>query len=469
MRFPPGQYGAGTVEIWDRGTYELVEQKHDGGLTVRLHGARAKGLWTLVPASLDGNPKNWLLLSKTDTAPARGYTPMLASAAGTVPQGEGWVYEPKWDGFRVIATIAGGRPTLRSRNGNDLTERFSVVAEALPEAVRSPNAVLDGEVCALDADGTSRFGLLQSGGGLLVYVVFDVLEADGEPLVELTLEQRRERLDGLVAAGPHILVSPWFTDGPALLAAAQTQGLEGLVAKRRGSRYRPGLRSPEWVKVKLRERQEFVVVGWTSGEGRRSGAFGALMLAVNDSGRLRYVGNVGSGFAEADLDQLRQLLASLERGDTPLAEVPRVPRVSARNLHWVEPSLVVEVEFAEWTTDGRLRAPVFLGLRDDRAPESVVRESQRLAGGAGGSPPRAADLEALEPRQAVLAGRGDHEGRPARVLPRGRGERGSSPPRPAVHDEAVPRRLAGEELLPEEHAEACAGLAPHGAVPRDVT
>ena len=150
---------------------------------------------------------------------------------------------------------------LRSRNGNDLTERFSVVADALPEAIRSPNAVLDGEVCALDADGTSRFGLLQSGGGLLVYVVFDLLEADGEPLVELTLEQRRERLDGLVAPGAHVLVSPWFTDGPALLAAAQSQGLEGLVAKRRGSRYRPGLRSPEWVKVKLRERQEFVVVG----------------------------------------------------------------------------------------------------------------------------------------------------------------------------------------------------------------
>ena len=180
-------------------------------------------------------------------------------------------------------------------------------------------------------------------------------------------------------------------------------------------------------------------------------------------------GTSARGSREADLDELRRLLASLARDETPLAEVPRVPRVSARSLHWVEPRLVVEVEFAEWTTDGRLRAPVYLGLRDDRDPESVVREAPAAAGVAGGSPPRTADLEALEPRQAVLARRGDHQGRPARVLPRGRAERGPSSPRAAVHDEALPRRLAGEELLPEEHAEARAGLAPHGAVSRDVT
>jgi bifunctional non-homologous end joining protein LigD len=373
---PAGQYGAGTVAIWDSGTYELIEVKPDGGMTVRLHGSRAKGVWALVPANLDGKTKNWLLLCKAEVARARGYTPMLATSSSALPQGSGWVYEPKWDGYRVLATLAGGEVTLTSRNGNDLTERFASVAKALPEAIRSQDAVLDGEVCALDSDGTSRFGLLQSGAGRLVYVVFDLLETDGEPRIDLPLEERRAQLDQLVAPHANVLVSPWFSDGAALLSVAKAQRLEGVVAKRRNARYRPGLRSPDWQKVKLRQRQEFVVAGWTTGAGRRSDAFGALVLAVNDGGLLRYVGNVGSGFTDTDLDRLRQLLVPLGRAATSLDEAPRLPRVSERNLHWVEPSLVVEVEFAEWTTEGRLRAPVYLGLRDDRGPESVVREAQ---------------------------------------------------------------------------------------------
>ena len=189
---PAGQYGAGTVEIWDRGTYELLEEKPDGGLTVRLHGERLEGTWTLVPAKLDNNEKNWLLIRKQDDkAPARRagrtYEPMLATLAADVPAGEDWLYEVKWDGYRAIGRVAGGDATLTSRRGNDLTQRFAAVARALERAVRTPDCVLDGEVCALDEQGRSSFSVMQQGSGPLVYYVFDVLEVDGEPLIDLPL------------------------------------------------------------------------------------------------------------------------------------------------------------------------------------------------------------------------------------------------------------------------------------------
>jgi bifunctional non-homologous end joining protein LigD len=303
---------------------------------------------------------------------------MLAASSTEVPAGAEWVYEPKWDGFRALATVSGGKARLASRNGNDLTARFAAVAEALPDAIRVSDAVLDGEVCALDSAGASRFGLLQGGEGQLMYAVFDVLEVEGESLITRPLEERRALLEGLVAPTSVIALTPWFDDGEALLEGARSNGLEGLIAKRRNGKYRPGLRSSDWQKVKLQQRQEFVVVGWTDGSGRRAGDFGALVLAVRDSGRLRYVGNVGSGFSDAELGRLRAQLDLVGRDLAPLDEVPRLPRVAARAVHWVEPRLVVEVEFAEWTRDGRLRAPVYLGLRDDRDAESVTREMKTL-------------------------------------------------------------------------------------------
>lgn len=303
---------------------------------------------------------------------------MLAARSAAVPTGAEWVYEPKWDGYRALATIAGGKARLESRNGNDLTARFASVAEVLPVAVRGSDAVLDGEVCALDSAGVARFGLLQGGEGQLMYVVFDVLEVDGESLTGRPLEERRVLLEGLVEATSVVTVTPWFDDGEALLEGARSNGLEGLIAKRRNGKYRPGVRSPDWQKVKLQQRQEFVVVGWTNGSGRRADDFGALLLAVRDAGRLRYVGNVGSGFSDAELGRLRAQLDLLGRDAAPLAEVPKLPRVAARAVHWVEPRLVAEVEFAEWTKDGRLRAPVYLGLRDDRDAESVMRETETL-------------------------------------------------------------------------------------------
>ena len=372
---PAGQYGAGTVEIWDRGTYELVEEKRDGGLTVRLHGSRLDGVWTLVPAHLDGDPKNWLLLRK-DGAGERNasYSPMLATMSEVLPTGEGWVYEPKWDGFRAIVTVSGGEVTFASRNGNDLTERFREVARGAQLSIRVAEGVLDGEICALDEQGRSRFSLLQEGAGTLALVLFDLLELDSVPLLDELLRERRKQLEGLVRRSGQVFVSPQFDDGEALLAAAREQELEGVVAKRIDSRYRPGRRTTDWQKVKLRQTQEVVVVGYTRGQGRRAGGLGALVVAVQDAGGLRWAGNVGTGFGDGEIERLLGLLKPLAREEPPLAEAPRMPRVRRSDVVWVEPQLVAEVEFAEWTRERRLRTPVYLRLRQDKPASAVRRE-----------------------------------------------------------------------------------------------
>jgi bifunctional non-homologous end joining protein LigD len=363
------------VEIWDRGTYELVEEKRDGGLTVRLHGARLDGVWTLVPARLDGDPKNWLLLRKKGTSQsATRFAPMLATSSETLPRGEGWVYEPKWDGFRVLVTVVGGEVTLTSRNGNDLTDRFRELARAAHDGIRSADAVLDGEICALDEHGRSRFSLLQESSGTLALVLFDLLELDSEPLLDEPLRDRRKTLEALVPRGGQVLVSPQFDDGEALLAAAREQELEGVVAKRADSRYRPGRRSTDWHKVKLRRTQEVVIVGYTRGQGRRAHGFGALVVAVHEAGSLRWAGNVGTGFGDDEIARLLALLQPLERAETPLAEEPKMPRVGRSNVIWVEPRYVAEVGFAEWTHEQRLRAPVYLRLCEDKSASEVRRE-----------------------------------------------------------------------------------------------
>jgi len=386
---PAGNYGAGTVEIWDRGTYELVEEKRDGGLTVRLHGERLQGTWTLIPAKLDGDAKNWLLLRKRDEEPApRGseaqgrfgrYRPMLATLAKEVPGGEGWVFEVKWDGYRAVAYLRGGECELRSRTDNDLTGRFPTVVRALEGAVRTPDCVLDGEVVAIGEDGRATFSAMQRGaaGTTYVYVAFDVLEIEGKPLVDLPLTERRRRLDALVdRRRGGVQVSELFDDGAALYRAAQQQGFEGIMAKREETPYRVGRRTREWLKIKTHGRQEFVIAGWTKGQGRRTGRFGALVLAVHDeaTGELRWVGNVGTGFSDGEIERLLERLRPLGRSDSPFPDVPKMPRVRKGDVTWVEPELVAEVEFVEWTHDGHLRAPSYQGLREDKAAEDVVPE-----------------------------------------------------------------------------------------------
>jgi len=377
---PAGQYGAGQVEIWDEGTYELVEEKKDGGLTVRLDGKRLQGTWTLVPAKLSGDPKNWLLIRKRDEQTAERaksrYAPMLATLADKLPKGKGWLYEAKWDGYRTIAYLSGSEATLRTRRDQDYTDRFSIIAKELAKAVKTPDCVLDGEVCAIDEDGRTSFSAMQQGGHPLVYYVFDLLELEGEPLVELPFTERRQRLEGILdKRNKTVQLSEAFDDGEALEQAALEQGLEGVMAKRADSRYEPGRRSRNWLKVKPgKQRQEFLIAGYTKGKGRRERRLGSLVLAVKRGGELHYVGNCGTGFTDDEIDGLLRQLKPLERGTPPFKGVPKMPRVKKGDVVWVEPKLVCEVEFMEWTHDGHLRAPSYQGLRDDKTPDEVRQE-----------------------------------------------------------------------------------------------
>jgi bifunctional non-homologous end joining protein LigD len=382
---PKGEYGAGTVEIWDSGTYELLEEKKNGGLTVRLHGNRLNGTWALVPAHLSGDEKNWLILRKRDDAAetatsremGRRYAPMLATLAEEVPRGVGWTFEVKWDGYRAIARLAGGDVTLTSRKGNDLTTRFSGVARELSKAVKTPDCVLDGEVCALDESGRSSFSAMQQGepGTPIVYYAFDVLEIDGEPVADLPLVERRKRLEGLLdRRNRTVRLSETFDDGKALLEAAKQQHLEGIMAKRLDSRYLPGKRTRDWLKIKTHSEQEFVIAGYTKGTGRRASSFGSLVLGYQAGGELVYAGNVGTGFNSREIEKLLDRLRPLRRDTPPFREVPKMPKVRRSDVIWVEPKLVAEVEFAEWTHDGRLRAPSYQALREDKSAEEVRRE-----------------------------------------------------------------------------------------------
>ncbi len=387
---PKGNYGAGTVEIWDTGTYELLEQKRGGGLTVRLHGKKLDGVWTLVPAKLGGDEKNWLILRKREeqaaaAAPAKRpmrYAPMLATLAKEVPKGDGWLYEVKWDGYRALAYVAAGDVGLVSRRGNDLTQRFADVAKAIGKAVRTPNAVLDGEVCALNEDGRATFSAMQQGlaGTRYIYVAFDVLEVEGEPLLEEPLTARRQRLSELLDKRTRAVQVPeLFDDGEALFRAAEEQRFEGILAKRARSTYQPGRRSHEWVKVKTHGNDEFVVGGYTKGEGRRASTFGSLLLGEYDQqGKLGYVGSVGTGFSETEIGRLLRLLRPLETSTPPFDPVPKPPRVRKGDIRWVEPKLVAQVEFVERTHDNRLRAPSYQGLREDKEAEEVCAEEEPM-------------------------------------------------------------------------------------------
>ncbi len=389
---PAGQYGAGTVEIWDHGTWELEEEKPNGELTFVLHGDRLRGRWTLVPAHMDGKEQNWLLVKRHDDDGGEHvqgtYQPMLATVESTVPSGAGWTFEVKFDGFRALAYVHAGDCKLVSRNGNDLTARFPEVAKALVKAVKTPNAVVDGEVCRVDADGRTSFSELQQGSGTLVYFAFDVLEVDGDSLVGEPLTTRKERLRALLDRRvTTVAFSESFDDGEALFTVAKERGLEGVIAKREDSTYKVGRRTRDWLKIKTENNEEFVVAGYTRGEGRRSDTFGALVLAVNDDAGLRYVGNVGTGFGDAEIDKLLKLLRPLHRDSPPFAEPPKMPRVRKGDVQWVEPRLVAQVRFGEWTHDGHLRHPSYLGIRDDkdaaevtepaRPIESVVRDRGR--------------------------------------------------------------------------------------------
>ncbi|MDX6452217.1 MAG: bifunctional non-ous end joining protein LigD [Gaiellaceae bacterium] len=378
---PKGQYGGGTVEIFDNGTYDLVEEKPNGQLTFDLDGQKLKGRWSLVPAHMDGKEQNWLLIKRHDdhddgaVVVQQTYKPMLASLDTHIPHGDDWAYEVKFDGFRAIAYIRGGECKLVSRNENDLTGRFPEVAKAIVKAVKSPNAVIDGEICRIDPSGKTSFSELQQGSGPLVYYAFDLLELDGDSRIDLPLterkEQLRELLDGRVKT---VAYSEEFDDGDALFAVAQQQSLEGIISKRKSSAYKPGRRTRDWLKIKTENNEEFVVTGYTQGAGRRAGTFGALVLGVNEGNQLRYVGNVGTGFNDKEIARLLKLLKPLHRATSSFAVEPKMPRVRKGDVQWVDPQLVAQVRFGEWTHDGHLRHPAYLGIREDKEAGEVTRE-----------------------------------------------------------------------------------------------
>ncbi len=316
-----------------------------------------------------------------------GLTPMKA-VTGTLPADgeEGWAYEIKWDGMRLLAYCdPGATPDLRlqTTRGHDAAPRYPELA-GLPAAVGRP-AVVDGEVAVLDADGRTDFGRLQrrmhvldAQGDLQVsdpvtFLAFDLLWLDGNDVTGVPYLDRHRLLTDLLVEGEAWRVSPHHLgDGHALYDSAVARGLEGLMAKRVDSRYEPGKRSPAWRKVKIRRRQELVVGGWLPGEGNRTGSLGALLVGYYDGTGLRYAGRVGTGFSEPEL---RRLLGRLEaRAVDSSPFVDELPAPVRRLARFVRPELVVEVQFGEWTGDGRLRHPSYLGERTDKDPATVVRE-----------------------------------------------------------------------------------------------
>jgi bifunctional non-homologous end joining protein LigD len=297
----------------------------------------------------------------------------MRAVSGELPRDEErWAFEVKWDGYRTIAFVADGRVRLQSSRGLDVTARYPEL-RSFVDGVRATEAIIDGEVVVLDEQGRPRFELLQRHEHPAVYVAFDLLSVDGDDVIAEPYEERRRLLHSTVAAGPGRVVTAHHTGhGRELLDAAVAQGLEGLMAKRLGSTYQPGRRSPAWRKIKHRRRQELVVGGWTRGEGKRSGALGALLVGYVDGGRLRFGGGVGTGFDERTLAELTATLSALATDVCPFQPPP--PRSYTRGAHWVRPELVVEVAFAEWTSEGLVRQASYVGRRDDKAATDVVRE-----------------------------------------------------------------------------------------------
>lgn len=315
--------------------------------------------------------------------------PMKAILGELPTDSTGWAYEIKWDGMRALAFVDDGLRMLSTRR-LELAERFPELA-GLAEGLDGHRVALDGEVVAFDRDARSDFALLQQRMHVtdrseavrraaevpVTYVAFDLLHLDGIDTTSLTYEARRRLLLELVEPGPTWQVPAHsLDDGVALLEAARERRLEGLMAKRIDSRYEPGRRSPAWRKVKIRGRQEFVIGGWSTGQGNRSGAFGSLALGYHDAdartGPLLYAGNVGTGFSSSELVRLQATLDALTTDSSPFHPAP--PRPIVRVTQWVRPELVAEVAFTEWTPEGRLRHPAFLGLRTDKLPRDVVRE-----------------------------------------------------------------------------------------------
>lgn len=422
---PKGEYGAGSMTIWDSGTYATEKWRDDeiiidvdgqpggplGGpvrlALIRTDGQGEKSSWLLhrmkdqsqrhempEPATVVAPDEETITTSRSDGR-VRPITqrPMLATSATLgMLAGENWALEWKWDGIRVLARVDGGDVRLLSRNGIDITARYPELAD-LPAVVRG-DALLDGEIVALDADGRPDFGRLQRRMNLtklreiervaasvpVRLLLFDVLEVAGRPVVDEPYRERRARLAGLVRMkrGVPVEVPAPATGSPdEALEESRRLGLEGLVAKRPDSRYRPGARSNDWLKLKLTLTQEVVIGGYRRGIGTRTGRIRSLLVGIPGDGGLEvggldYAGRVGSGFGERELDRLLVALQPLEQADSPFVQVPAA---DVSDAVWVRPELVGEIELGDWTSTGVARHPRWRGLRPDKSPAEVARET----------------------------------------------------------------------------------------------
>jgi bifunctional non-homologous end joining protein LigD len=434
---PKGEYGGGTVMLWDNGTWESIPGKDpsetlpEGHLHFILHGRRMQGEWILFRLKPRGREKgeNWILrkvhdafaggsddligthLTSVDTgrtmeeiaagkavpkrkrkagastatshaAPSHrkkaGLIPpfqpvQLATLVDHVPPGELWLHELKYDGYRTLLAIGGGEGRAYTRSGLDWSDRFAgLIAEAVK--LDAGSALIDGEAVVTLPDGRTSFQALQaalkSHPGTIDYFAFDLLELDGEDLTQLPLTERKDKLAALIGDGHgRIRYSDHIVgNGEKLLSSFCDAGLEGVISKRADARY-SGSRSGSWVKTKCIRRQEFVVVGWTPSDKQRG--FRSLLLGVNENGKLRYAGKAGTGFSGDEIERLMELMAPLERTE-PTVEAPRA---AVRGAHWITPKLVAEIAYIEFTDEGVLRHPSYLGLREDKKPEAVVLET----------------------------------------------------------------------------------------------
>jgi bifunctional non-homologous end joining protein LigD len=489
---PEGEYGAGAVIVWDRGTWQPhgdpAEGLRRGKLEFELDGEKLHGRWTLVRMNADrersnGAKQNWLLIKGRDEAARTGgeaeiverlpksvgsgrtiddvergtrarrgaSTKRIAKAAGApswgrarvdvvegavraplpktiepelatlvsdAPTGDEWLHEIKFDGFRILCRLDRGDVRLLTRRGNDWTSRFPSVAAAA-KRLRAKEAFLDGEVVVLQPSGRSSFQDLQNSMNRgrdedIAYCVFDLLHLDGFDLRGAALEARKRALETLLRGAPSALRFSSHTEGAGkeTFREACRLALEGIVSKRRDRPYVGG-RGTDWVKVRCEQRQELVIGGFTDPQGSRV-AFGALLLGVHDDeGRLRFAGKVGTGFDERTLRSVHRRLREIETLESPFANPPLGGR--ARGVHWVKPTLLAEIEFTEWTKDGSLRHPVFLGLRDDKPAKDVVREVPRTPREVGAKPratARPKKSRAADSQEVVVAGvRLTHPGR----------------------------------------------------------
>jgi bifunctional non-homologous end joining protein LigD len=382
---PAGEYGGGDVRLFDLGTYEPLEVA-DGKWTVRLHGSRYKGAEYHLFRTRD---RDWLVILKgkvslPQPAPPPTYEPMMAVLTGEPFDDDEWMFEVKWDGHRCLANL-GQATRLTSRTTRDMTAQFPELID-MHRQLAARNAVVDGEIVALDRDGRPSFERMQDrfhrtpeelarnkGRVPVQFLAFDLLWLDGQSLLDLPLVERRARLAEVLVETRDIRLSQVVEGaGTDFFEQVKALKLEGIVAKRAASPYRPGVRSPDWRKVKALCLQDCVIVGWTPGKGGRAATLGSLLLAVHDGGRLRYAGNVGTGFTHAFLADLLAKLEALQVDKPQFEGFEGTPR--PRGARFVRPELVCEVEYLRWTEDNKLRAASFKGLRPDKPASDARRE-----------------------------------------------------------------------------------------------